>query len=114
MPTFIACIIAGICLVGFVTIWLKTAYKELSAKRTGLIDLENQLILHEQLAFAAMDCPEALSAEGMLKTSRMLYREAAKGYNRILRKPTNRFPALVMGFRMAKENIQCEKEEQNK
>lgn len=113
MPDLIACFIAGFCLSGFVAIWLSTAYKELSAKRTGLIDLENQLHMHEQLASAAMEGPEAVTAYGMLKTSRMLYREAAKGYNYILRKPLNRIPALLMGFRAADEkNNQCKKEEQ--
>lgn len=104
MPDLIACIIAGICLSGFVAIWLTTAYKELSAKRNGLIDLENQLHLHEQLASAALEDREALYAFGMLKTSKMLYCEAAKSYNRFLRKPMNRMPALLMGFRAAEEN----------
>jgi hypothetical protein len=39
----------------------------------------------------------------MLQTSRMLYREAAKGYNRVLRKPMNRIPSLLLGFRTADE-----------
>jgi hypothetical protein len=101
MPTIIACFIAGVCLAGFLTIWFWTAYKELSAKRNSLTDLEDQLRLHELLATQSRDGPDAQSAAGMLETSRMLYREAAKGYNRTLHKPMNRFPALLMGFRAA-------------
>jgi hypothetical protein len=42
----------------------------------------------------------------MLETSRMLCREAGKSYNRILRKPMNRIPVLLMGFRPADEQKQ--------
>lgn len=105
MPTFIACFIAGICLAGIVTIWFWSAYKELASKRFGLADLENQLHLHEQLACGAGEGPEARTAEGMVKTSLMLCREAAKSYNLILRKPMNRIPALLMGFRPAEKSI---------
>lgn len=103
MPTLIACFIAGICVAGFLTIWFTTAYKELSAKRNSLSDLEEQLRLHEGLYAKTMDGPDARAAAGMLETSRMLYQEAAKGYNRILRRPMNRFPALLLGFRKAEE-----------
>ena len=103
MPTFIACFIAGICVAGFVTIWFTTARAELSAMRNSLDALAEQLRLHEGLYVQARDGPDACASAGMLETSRMLCREAAKSYNRILRKPMNRFPALLMGFRAAEE-----------
>ena len=103
MPTFIACFIAGICVAGFVTIWFTTAYKELSAKQNSLADLEEQMRLHEGLYLQAMDGTDAPLSAGMLETSRMLYREAAKSYNKILRKPINRIPSLLMGYRTADE-----------
>ena len=103
MPTLIASFIAGICVVGFVTIWFTTAFKELSAKRNSFADLEEQLRLHERLYAQSRDGPDACASAGMLETSHMLWREAAKSYNSILRKPMNRFPALVMGFRDAEE-----------
>lgn len=102
MPTLIACLIAGICLTGFLTIWFTTAHKELSVKQSNLADLEEQLRLHERLSGQTRDGPDAQSAAGMLETSRMLYHEAAKDYNRILLRPMNRFPALVLGFRAVK------------
>jgi hypothetical protein len=103
VSTLIACFIAGICAVGFVTLWFTTAYKELSAKRINLVDLQKQLCLHEGLYAQVRDGPDARSANGMLETSRMLCREAAKSYNLILHKPMNRVPALLMGFRTADE-----------
>ncbi len=85
------------------TIWFRTAHKELSAKRNGLADLEGQLRLHTLLSSRAREGPDAQPAAKMLETSRMLCREAAKSYNRVLRKPVNRLPALLMGFRAADE-----------
>ncbi len=103
MLTLIACFITGICAAGFVTIWFTTAYAELSAKRNCLDDLDEQLRLHERLYAQVRDGPDARSANGMMETSRMLYREAAKGYNNILHKPMNRIPSLLMGFREVKD-----------
>lgn len=103
MPTFIAFFVAGICLAGFVTIWFKTACAELTTKRNSLTGLEEQLRLHERLYAQSRDGPDAQSSAGMLETSQMLCREAAKSYNSILRKPMNRFPALLMGFRTVEE-----------
>lgn len=98
MPTLIACFIAGICAAGFVTIWFTSAYKELSAKRNSLADLERQMRLHELLSFQARNGSDARPAASMLETSRMLCYEAARSYNRIRHKPMNCVPALLMGF----------------
>lgn len=111
MPPLIASFVAGICLTGFLTIWFTSAFKELSAKRTNLIDLEKQLSLHEKLALEARGGPEELAAEGMLRTSQMLCREAAKGYSRVLRKPMNCIPSLLLGFRTAGEERERQKKE---
>lgn len=105
MSIFIAYLISGICLAGFVNIWFWSAYKELSAKRSILTDIEEQLRLHEGLYTQARNGPDEKSAAIMLETSRILCCEAAKGYNRILNKPINRIPALLMGFRAAEEHI---------
>lgn len=106
MQTMIACVVAGICAAGFVTIWFATVYKELTAKRNSLTDLEDQLHLHKLLSSQARVGLEARSAAKMLETSRMLCREAAKSYNRVLRKPIYRIPALLMGFRAYSEQKQ--------
>ncbi|NLM74396.1 MAG: hypothetical protein GX184_10265 [Clostridiaceae bacterium] len=103
MPTIIACLIAGICLAGFVTIWFSTVYKELSLTRNSLYDLEVQLRLHEKMYIQAKDGPNGKAAASMFETSRMLCFEAAKSYNRILNKPMNRIPAMIMGFRAVVE-----------
>ncbi len=103
VPTIIACLIAGICAAGFVTIWFTTAYRELWVKRTSLADLREQMCLHERLFSQVRDGPDTQSAARMLATSRMLCREAAKTYNAVLHRPMNRIPALLLGFRDAEE-----------
>lgn len=102
MPSFIAYFVAGFCGAGFVAIWFRSAYKELSAARNSLLDLERQIHLHERFFFLVREGPDAGAAASMLETSRMLYREAAKEYNRIISKPMNILPAFLMGFRPAK------------
>jgi len=99
VPTIFAYLISGICVAGLVTIWFVAVYKELSSKRNALADLKEQTRLHEGLFLQVRDSPNAKAAAEMLKTSRMLYCEAAKVYNLMLRKPINRLPALLMGFR---------------
>ena len=103
MLLLVACVIAGACTVGFVAIWFKSVYDELAEKRKCLEGLFEQLRLHEGLYAEAMDGPDSGLSAGMLETSRMLCREASKSYNHILRKPMNRVPALLMGFRAVNE-----------
>ena len=103
MSIFIPYFIAGICAAGFVTIWFWNVYTELSAKRNCLNDLDEQLCLFERLYVQARSDSDMHSVTEMLETSKMLYREASKNYNQILNKPMNRVPALLMGFRQAKE-----------
>lgn len=103
MPKLIEYSITAMCVTGFLTIWFFSVFKEISTKRINLIDLENQMHLHEKLALEARGGPEAHSAEGMYRTSSMLYREAVKGYNDVLHKPMNRIPSVLMGFRTASE-----------
>ncbi len=103
MTNLIACLVAIICAAGFVTIWFTTVYAELSAKRNCLADLDEQLRLHEELYAQVIDGSDWQAANAMLETSRMLCREASKNYNRILNKPMNRIPALLMGFRPVDE-----------
>jgi hypothetical protein len=103
LSTFVVFFIAGLSAAGFVTIWFTTVHKELSVKRNSLTDLEDQLRLHKLLSSQARYGPDEQSAVNIMETSRMLCREASKSYNRILNKPMNRIPALLMGFRIVDE-----------
>ena len=90
-------------MAGFVTIWFTSSCAELTAKRNSFKSLEEQLRLHEGLYAKTRDGHDACLSAGMLETSKMLRHEAAKSYNSIRRKPMNRIPALLLGFRTAEE-----------
>lgn len=100
----VAYIIGGACAVGFAAIWFAAVYKKLSEKRRNLEGLRDQLLMHKKVSAQTWDGPDRETATKMLETNRMIYREAAKGYNRLLKKPFNRFPAFLMGFRPADES----------
>jgi hypothetical protein len=104
VTTVHACFLVFFIATAFVSIWFSTARAELVVRRRNLEDLERQLRLHEALRAQTEGSPDALAAAGMLKTSHMLWREAAKGYNHLLRKPLNRLPALLMGYQPVPES----------
>lgn len=100
----VAWLIAGTCAVGFAVIWFTAVHKGLSEKRRNLAGLWKQLMMHGEASAQIRDGPDRETAIKMLETNQMIYREAAKGYNRLLKKPFNRFPAFLMGFRPADES----------
>ncbi|MBS5661563.1 MAG: hypothetical protein KHW79_09850 [Clostridiales bacterium] len=103
VQTVIACLIAGGCAVGFIAIWFVTVRKELDQRRRNLISLHEQLLMHEEASAQIRDGPDREIAVRMLDTNRMVYRDAARNYNRLLKKPINRLPAFLMRFRSTDE-----------
>ena len=99
----IAWLIVGGCLVGFITIWLVTAYKKLSEKQRNLNGLKEQLLMHQQASTRVRDGPDSKIAEKMLETNQKIYQQAARNYNRLLKKRSNCIPAFLMGFRPVDE-----------
>lgn len=100
----VAWIIAGCCVIGFIVVWFATVRKELLEKRRNLTGLREQLLMHKEASVQVRDGPDSKVAEKMLETNRRIYHEAAKSYNRLLKKPLNRLPALLMHFRFADES----------
>lgn len=112
VTTGIACFIAGLCAVGFVSIWFSTAYRELSEKRRNLDGLLEQFWLHQNASAQARDGPERKLAQKMLATNSGIFREAVGNYNHLLKKPLNRIPALLLGFHPADEAVMRKRIEQ--
>ncbi len=100
----IACLIAVSCTVGFATIWFVTVHKELDEKRRNLESLREQLLMHEKASAQIRDGPDREVAVRMLETNQRVYREAARNYNRLLKKPMNCVPAFLMRFHPADES----------
>ncbi len=101
LATGIACLIAAACSIGFIAIWFSTVYRELSDKRRCLYGLLEQLQLHKSASAQARDGPSHAVASRMLTLNQSIFRDATDNYNRLLKKPMNRLPALLMGFHPA-------------
>lgn len=103
MTTMIVCFVAGISITAFFTLWFVVAYREFAGKKRMLDDLAEQVQMHHALQTAAKTDTAQAEAARMLKTSMMIYNEAVKGYNRLLRHPFYCFPGFLMGFRRAEQ-----------
>lgn len=101
MTTMIVCFVAGISITAFFTLWFMVAYREIAGKKRMLDDLAEQVQIHRALRTAAKTDTAQTEAARMLKTSMMIYNEAVKGYNCLLRHPFYCFPGFLMGFRKA-------------
>lgn len=124
MATWIACLVAGVCTMGFITLWFSTAYRELSEKRGNLDGLWEQLQLHQSASVQAGSGPGREVALNMLSTNRTIFRGAVSNYNRAVEeaRESSACPAagLPSGYRerdckaggnieIGREESRCEK-----
>ncbi len=91
--------IAGICVTALVTLWFIVSFKELAAKRKSLDAIAEQVQIHRRLYMQERGGENDAAAQNMLENKLMVYREVERGYNALLRRPMNRIPAYIMGFR---------------
>ena len=93
--------IAGICVTAFVTLWFIVSFKELSAKQKSLDNISEQVQMHRRLYMQERGGENDTAAQKILGNKLMVYRELAKDYNALLKRPLNRIPAYIMGFHPA-------------
>lgn len=91
--------VAGICITAFVTLWFSVSFKELSEKRNSLEDINEQVQLHRTLYMQERGSENNAAARNILDNKLIVYREVAKEYDALLKKPINYIPAYIMGFR---------------
>ncbi len=96
-------LIAGVCVIAFVTLWFTVCFKELSAKRKSLNNIHEQVQMHRRLYMQERGSENDAAAQNILDNKYMVYREVEKDYNALLKKPINRIPGLIMGFRPAQK-----------
>lgn len=97
--TMLGWIIAGISVAAFITLWFTVTYKELSVKRISLKTISEQVKVHRRLLMQERGGENDTAAKYILENKLMVYREIEKDYNTLLRRPLNRIPGYVMGFR---------------
>jgi hypothetical protein len=95
--------IAGICVVAFVTLWFLVSFKELSAKRKSLDNINEQIHMHRRLYMQERGGENDAAAQNILENKLMVYREVEKEYNALLKRPLNRIPSYIMGFHPEKK-----------
>ncbi len=91
-------LIAGICLVALVTVWLSASIRTLMAKKQCLKAISEQVALHRKLCMQERGGEHDAAAQNMLNSKMMVYREVTKDYNALLKKPMHRIPCLILGL----------------
>lgn len=97
--------VAGISVAGFVSLWFVMSYKELSAKEKSLDTISEQVQMHRRLYMQERGGENDAVAQKILENKLMVYREVEKEYNALLRRPINRIPSYMMGFRPAGKEL---------
>ena len=98
--------IAGICVAAFVALWFVVSFKELSAKQKILDTISEQVIMHRRLHMQERGGENDAASQKILENKLMVYREVEKNYNALIKRPMNRIPAYIMGFRpTGKEHV---------
>ncbi len=91
--------IAVVCLVALAAVWLSASIRELLAKKQRLDDISEQVALHRKLCMRERGGEHDAAAQNMLSSKLMVYREAAREYNALLKRPMHRIPCLILGLR---------------
>jgi hypothetical protein len=93
--------IAGICLAAFITLWFAVSFKELSTMQKSLDTISEQVHMHRRLHMQERGGENDAGAQKILENKLMVYREAVKKYNVLLKRPLNRIPGYILGFHPA-------------
>ena len=89
----IAIISTALCLF----LWFRDVHRIMRKKKSTVESARRQLVSSRERAEKARDDPDAAA---VLERSESIYRQAVEHYHQALRKPWNRLPAALMGFRM--------------
>jgi hypothetical protein len=91
--------VAGIFIIAFITLWFSVSCRELSIKQESLKAMAEQVQLHRKLYMQERGSENNAAAQNVLHNKIIVYREVAKEYDALLKKPINYIPAFIMGFR---------------
>ncbi|MEG0339211.1 MAG: hypothetical protein RR573_04780 [Oscillospiraceae bacterium] len=106
MTTILACLIAGISTVAFVTLWFRVVRRELYAKQKAEDAAMCQLIASRQSYMRARDGPKDKQAQEILEISEQVHNQSVQLYNEALHKPLNVIPGILMGFRTITDTVE--------
>lgn len=96
MDFTVAYYIAGISVLGLVTLWFFICYRELKIKKQELIEMQKQVKMHQNL-FLKQNGSNINISKKMYETSKLIYVQLVKEYNLCIKKPFY-WPGVIMGF----------------
>ncbi len=105
MTVIIACFIAGICAIAFISLWFTVAYHKLTDQYREISAAIEQKKLHYSIYMQQLGSSNELAVKRMLDTDQKIYREAVHAYNRLYTNSFHRLPGFIMGFRYVKEEV---------
>ncbi|MEG1593149.1 MAG: hypothetical protein RR350_01980 [Oscillibacter sp.] len=91
-------LITGVCVLLLAIVWLVVSQRRLSRLKNAVTQTDKLFTMHRALSAQARDGPNAQAAARMLESSRNLYHDSVHSYHDALKRPTNRLPALLLGF----------------
>lgn len=99
----IAYVIAGISAIAFITLWFTVSYHKLVDRYHEVEATKEQIKMHQAIYRQEQESKDIVVARRMIETSRMIYRESVKDYNRLYANPIYRIPGFILGFRFVSE-----------
>ena len=90
-------LVAVVSTAAFLFLWFRDVRRIMRERKSTVESARSQLSFFRGKAHKAQDDPDAAA---VLQRSESIYRQAVEHYHQALRKPWNRLPATLMGFRM--------------
>ena len=97
MASRIIALVAVVSTAAFLFLWFRDVRRIMRERKSTVESARSQLSIFREKAHKARDDPDAAA---VLQRSESIYRQAGVDDNQALRKPWNRLPAALMGFRM--------------
>lgn len=98
MTTTIAWSISFFSTAAFIALWFWAVRKELKIKQNMVESAKTQLVASKKWRLKARDATEEKKAQAILDRSMNIYLQSMELYRKVLHKPWNYLPGLLMGF----------------
>ena len=99
VPTAIASLLAIFSTSAFLALWFWVVQRELLGKQKAVDAAKAQLAASRQHYMRVRDGPGEEAARQILERSQSIYGQTVRLYNETLKKPWNRIPGVLLGFR---------------
>ncbi|NLM60701.1 MAG: hypothetical protein GX193_01315 [Clostridiales bacterium] len=99
MPEIITYLVVAGSISSLLILWFARVRKVLTGKKESVLLAAEQVELHLRGCEKARGSPDEQSAQRMMEIVREIYTQIERSYHETLKKPANRIPGYLMGFR---------------